>query len=286
MTIPRRDALKYVAGACLAGMAPALSAREAGPQKKKKKIPIGLQIYAVRGAFQKDVPGTLKKVAQLGYQGVEFWGYNGGDAVFKGYSAGALRKLLDANGLKCCGMHLGVKALVGATFDKTVAINKTLGNKFLIVAAAKAQMSSVDAIKAFADLLNKAAKRAKAAGMRVGYHCHGFDFKKFEGKTAWELLFSQTAPDVVMQLDVGNCAGGGGDPLAMLKKFPKRATTLHVKEFKDGTLQKGHALWEKILTNCEKRQGTQWYIVEVGGPGGMSLEEPARCLKALKQMGR
>ena len=81
-----------------------------------------------------------------------------------------------------------------------------------------------------AKLFTELAAKVKPQGMRVGYHAHGGDFKKFDGETAWDIFFSNAGPDVVMQMDIGNCLGGGGDPYAMLKKFPGRSATIHLKE--------------------------------------------------------
>src|ERR1044071_6569549 len=76
-----------------------------------RAVQIGFQLYTVRGEFSHDVPGTLKKLAEIGYKAVEFWGYSGTPAVYQEYSAAELRKFLDDCGLKCCGMHLDLKAL-------------------------------------------------------------------------------------------------------------------------------------------------------------------------------
>ncbi|HLH78770.1 MAG TPA: sugar phosphate isomerase/epimerase, partial [Chthonomonas sp.] len=90
------------------------------------KIPIGLQLYSVREQCAKDLPGVLKAVAQMGYEGVEFAGYHG-------YGAAELRKMLDDFGLKCCGAHVGIETLLGDELAKSIEFHKTLGNKFLIV---------------------------------------------------------------------------------------------------------------------------------------------------------
>ncbi len=283
MRIERRELLKLTACACLTGAVPVSGAQE---KQKKKRIPIGLQLYAVRGAFEADIPGTLKTIAKIGYKGVEFWGYGGGPTVFKGKTAGELRRMLDDVGLKCCGMHVQLKTLLGENLQKTVAINKTLGNTFLIVAAAPKEMGSVESIKRFAQTFNDLAVKAKKLGVRVGYHAHGFDFKRFDGRTGWDILFSNTKPEVVMQLDTGNCAGGGGDPVAILKKFPGRATTVHLKEYGAARFQRGNAIWQEIFRLCETMHRTQWYIVEQGGRGGKDLKIPQQCLEALHAMGK
>ncbi len=251
-----------------------------------RSIPVGMQLYAVRGAFAKDVPGTLRKLAEMGYEGVEFWGYGGGPNVFKNWTPQRMREELDRAGLKCCGMHLQTKTLVGDALKQTVEINKVLGNKYLIIAADKKRMSSPESIGQFAKLLNEAARRAKKLDMRVGYHCHGFDMKRFDGRTAWEMLFSQTSPDVVMQLDTGNCAHDGGDPIGILKKFPNRATTLHLKQYPEATLTAGNPNFLKIFRLAEQTQGTRWYIVEQGDRGGLDFDVPKKALEGIRQMGR
>src|SRR5438477_6671384 len=87
------------------------------------RIPIGFQLYTVRGEFARDVPGTLKKLGEIGYQAVEFWGYAGTPDVYQKYSATELRKFLDDSGLKCCGMHLELKALGAETLKRTIENN-------------------------------------------------------------------------------------------------------------------------------------------------------------------
>src|SRR5271167_1040851 len=102
MQTSRRRFIKSALG-CAAGMS--LSPRNSFAAMATTKIPIAFQLFTVRGEFSRDVPGTLKKLAQTGYSAVEFWAYAGTANVWKYYSAADLRKMLDENGLKCCGMH-------------------------------------------------------------------------------------------------------------------------------------------------------------------------------------
>ena len=146
------------------------------PPRQAKAIPIGFQLYTVRGEFSRDVPGTLKKLGQMGYQGVEFWGYGGTPKVYQQYSAADLRKLLDDNGLKCCGIHLDLKALSEDRLKQTIENNRVLGNEYLNVAAAKDKMGSAATIAELAALLNQAAAQCRPHKMSVGYHAHPFDF--------------------------------------------------------------------------------------------------------------
>jgi len=248
------------------------------------RIPIGLQLYAVRGEFEKDVPGTLKSVAACGYKGVEPWGYAGTPNVYKDYSAKQLRQMFDDNGLKCCGIHLDLKALEDAQFERTIENNQVLGNRFLIVAAAQKHMSSLDGIKILATILNRSAEKARPHHMLVGYHAHGFDFVKHDGRFAWDHLFSQVEPSVIMQMDVGNTLGGGGDPIGMLRKFPGRTLTIHIKRHEDKTFDSPY--YKEVFSLCETTGKTEWYVVEEGGRNGMGFEVPKDALEALKKAGK
>src|SRR5262249_60425416 len=100
----------------------------AADKPKEGKYLIGLQLYSVRDDCAKDLPGVLKAVAKMGYTGVEFAGYYG-------RSAQELRQMLDENGLKCYGTHIGLDTLLGNNFRKKVGVNWKLGNQLLVAPA-------------------------------------------------------------------------------------------------------------------------------------------------------
>jgi sugar phosphate isomerase/epimerase len=282
MSTTRRRFLKMTMGAA-AGWT-LHSAIGAEGVSTRRKIPIALQLYAVRGDFARDVPGTLKAVSKLGYEGVEFWGYGGTPNVFQEYSAKQLRTLLDDNGLKCCGMHHQLKALEPDCLGKTIENNRILGNRLLIVAAAQERMGSQEAILGLATLLNETAKKLQAEKMQVGYHAHPFDFAKIDGRFAWDILFSHTDPEVVMQMDVGNCLAGKGDPLAMLRKFPGRTPSIHIKDHQEKTFDS--KFYQEVFHLCETSCKTEWYIVEMGGNEGTGMEIPRKALADLRRLGK
>jgi sugar phosphate isomerase/epimerase len=253
------------------------------------KIPIGLQLFSVRGECSKDLPATLEAVANAGYVAAEPWGYGGEKVEWMGHSAKALRKMFDDNGLACCGMHLATGALLGDNLARTIELNQALGNRFLIIAADKGRMSSVETIRELAGILNDTAAKLQPHGLFTGYHAHGFDFEQIEGRTAWDRLFSQTRAEVIMQMDIGNCAGGGGDPIAILRKFPGRARSVHLKDYgapPGGVIGEGEADWDTIFGLCETTAGTEWFVVEEGGPDGLGFDVSARSLQALRRMGK
>lgn len=253
------------------------------------RIPIALQLYSVRGECNKDLPAAVKGVAALGYEGVEPYGYKGETDEWLGWSSADLRKMLDDNSLPCCGIHLSTDALLGDNLARSIAFNQALGNKFLIVSSDKPRMSATDTIMELAEILNGVADKLAPLGMLVGYHAHGFDFETVDGKIAWDVLFANTEPEVVMQMDIGNCANGGGDPIGTLRRFPGRARSVHLKDYglaPGGALGEGEADWEEILRLCETQHDTEWYVVEQSGPEGLGFEVPQRSLEALRRMGR
>jgi sugar phosphate isomerase/epimerase len=250
----------------------------------QKTIPIGFQLYTVRGEFGRNVPQTLKTLGQIGYKAVEFWGYAGTPEVYQKYSAGDLRKLLDDSGLKCCGMHLELKALAKENLKRTIENNQALGSEYLNVAAAKDKMGSEAGIAELATFLNQTAVECQSQKLSVGYHAHPFDFEKINGRFAWDLLFSRLEPEVNMQMDVGNCLSGKGDPIGMLKKFPGRTRTIHIKEHEEKTFDSDY--YKEVFQLCETSSGTKWYIVEMGGTLGNGFDVPRQALEKLHRLGK
>ena len=279
----RRDFLKTAAAGAGAGLV-GLGAHGRPPllaAAPVKKIPVGVQLYSVRGQAAKDLPAVLEAIGKMGYKGVEFAGYYGWESKPK-----ELKKLLDANGLKCCGTHTGLETVTGEKLKATAELHATLGNSFLIVPGLQAEGAQgwLDMAGKFNDI----AAKAKELGMRVGYHAHAGDFRKFEGKTTWEIFFDNTAADVIMQMDTGNCLQGGGDPVAILKKYPGRSASVHVKEFggpEAAVIGQGVVAWNDVFQVCETTGGTVWYVVEheVGADPMGSIKG---CLDGLRKMGR
>ena len=121
-------------------------------------------------------------------------------------------------------------------------------------------------------------------------HAHPFDFGVLEnGQVAWDMLFASTRPSVIMQMDIGNCAAGGGDPIGTLRKFPHRARSVHLKDYggpPDSVIGEGKADWAEVFRLCETQQNTEWYVVEEGGAGGLGFDICQRSLQALRRMGK
>ncbi len=226
----------------------------------KGRIPVGVQVYSVRTVAEKDLAGTIAKIAKMGYDGVEFAGYYG-------HSAKDIRKMMDDNNIVCCGTHTQMDDLSDEKLAATIEFNKTLGNKYLIVPWLQPdEANPKEGWLKYAKRLNVLAEKVKRHGMMVGYHSHAHDFAPLDGTTPWDLLFSNTSKDVIMQIDTGNAMSGGGDPVACLKKYPGRAVTVHLKEYSatnpNAMLGEGDVKWVEIFRLCRSIGGTKWYIIE------------------------
>jgi len=249
-----------------------------------KRIPIALQLYSVRDDCAKGLGKVLKETAKMGYEGVEFAGYYN-------FSASELRKMLDDNGLKCAGTHVGIQTLLGSELEKTAAFNKELGNRFLIVPGLPEEYrKDIDAWARTADVFNEIAERARRWKMLVGYHNHTIEFTAVDGKCPWDVFFSRTRKEVVMQVDTGNAMHGGADVMPYVERYPGRALTVHVKEFtsdpKGAIVGEGEISWPRFFGLCETIGNTEWYIVEQEVYTCSPMECVRRCLENLKRMGK
>ncbi len=247
-------------GAATVG-ATALAAGPSALGAARKKLPIGVQLYSVRNDFQKDIPGVLAGIKKIGYEGVEFAGY-----FSYGNNAAGLRKLLDDNGLKACGTHVqgGLPTLQGNGFARETEFNKIIGNDKLIIASGNAR--TVDDWSRFADGFSAVAEKLKPLQMRIGYHNHTGEFKAVDGQIPEYVFFDKASPDVFVQLDIGHCAHGGGDPVAVINKYRNRLVSVHVKDWVPATggdiVGEGIVKWDEVLTACAGAPNLQWYNIE------------------------
>jgi len=248
----------------------------------KVQIPVALQLYSLKHDCSKDFPGIVKKVSEMGYTGVEFAGYYD-------YSAEDIKKILDENGLACAGTHIGLPTLLGDELKKTVEFNQKIGNQYLIVPGLSQEYtSSINAWKKTADIFNDIAEKLKNYSMLVGYHNHSEEFSEMEGQIPFDIFFSNTKPEVIMQLDIGNAMHVGVDTNALLKKYPGRAITLHVKEYSktnpNALVGEGDVNWKEITETCITAGKTKWYIIEYEHPEGIPTENVKKCLDNFKNI--
>jgi sugar phosphate isomerase/epimerase len=249
-----------------------------------KKIPIAVQVYSVRQIAQADTAGVLAQIAKLGYQGVEFAGYYG-------HSAQDIKKILDDNGLKAAGSHIGLETLLGDNLAKTMEFNHTIGNKNLIVPGfAQKYRDSIDAWRNTGKMFSEIAARVKPEGFIVGYHNHGVEFEKKDGETPFDAFFGSASPDVRVQLDIGHAARAGADPLDIIKRYKGRIISVHVKEYSpkndEAVVGEGVIPWKQVFKALEASPGMEWYISEEEGKSCKGTECIAKSIGVLHKMGK
>ncbi|MNK58341.1 Inosose dehydratase [compost metagenome] len=199
------------------------------------KKEIGLQLYTLRDELPKDVKGTLEKVAKAGYMTVETYGFSIKDQ-FWGLSPQELKKILDDNGLKAVSGHYNLGSFLydGNTEELIASIEaaKVLKNEFLTVPWIDEPFRrNIEDYKKIAARVNEAAKMCKKAGLKLAYHNHDFEFKKYDGVTGYEILLNETDKDLVyFELDLYWVVHSGNDPLKLFKENPGRFKMWHVKD--------------------------------------------------------
>jgi sugar phosphate isomerase/epimerase len=280
LALSRRDALRLggVAAASV-WLSPADRARAA----TWKTIPIGTQLWCVRTQLATDIPGTLKALGALGYQGVEL------ENAF-GRPGAEWKAHLDAAGLQACGFHHRLAELSGDALAATVEFNRAIGNRNLIIRSlAPAVYTSAELLKQTADAVNQIAERLKPHGMRVGYHNHTTDFGRIDGEYWWNRFADQTSKDVILQLDTGNASEAEGVPLqSLITRNAGRTTSMHVKPFSrndpNAYLGKDDLDWPAIMTAAETHGGIEWYIIEYEKEGVPPLESLKANLELFRKL--
>ena len=176
------------------------------------KIPVGLELYSVRDFLAKDLTGTVRAVAKLGYEVVEFYSPY---LQWTPQVAGDVRKLLDDLGVKCPSTHNGNNVFTPEGLKKAIELNQAIGSKAIIMAS-PGPAKTVDDWKALSDRLNAAADTLRPLGMVAGFHNHALEWKLVDGQRPMDIIASRTAKDVVLQFDVGTAVEAGADPIAWI----------------------------------------------------------------------
>jgi sugar phosphate isomerase/epimerase len=249
------------------------------------KIPVGLELYSVRDQLKKDPESTVRAVAKMGYQDVEFY------APYLEWSedqAKQMRKLLDELGIHCYSTHNDEDSFSDSKIQKASELNKILGSRYMVLAWSDPK-PDLDGWKKVAESLNKAAEKLAPSGLKVGYHNHDAEWKPVEGKRPIEVIASNTKPSVMLQLDVGTCLEAGADPVAWIKANPGRIRSIHCKDWSPDPnvgyktlFGEGKADWKAIFQAAENQGGVEFYLIEQEGSRYPELETARRCLEAFR----
>src|SRR6185437_5457716 len=254
---------------------------------QNKSIPIGLELFSVRSALLADPMGTVKKVAGIGYQVVEFYSpyYD-----WKIDQIRDMKKLMDDLGIVCHSTHNGTASFQSANLQKTIEWNHALGGKFVVLASST-QSRDPDVWKKLAsDTLAPALDTLRAAGLRGGYHNHQTEFTPLpNGQKPMEILAANTPKDFMLQLDVGTCVEVGSDPVAWVNANPGRINSMHLKDWNKERgyrvlFGEGSVPWKPLLAAAEKTGGAEYLLIEQEGSDYSEFETAQRCLDNYRKM--
>ena len=270
-----------------------------------KKTITGVQLYSIRDEMKKDPLGTLKKLAEMGYRYVEHANYV--DRKFYGYSATEFKKILGDLGIKMPSGHTVMNSKHWDESKKeftdlwkyTIEDAALLEQQFVISPwLEETWRKDLDTLKHYMDVFNKSGELCKQAGMKFGYHNHHFEFsEQVGGQTLYDQILQNTDPQLVMQqLDIGNMYYGGGRALEVIKKYPGRFPSLHVKDeiavagsehgYESAILGAGIIDTKKVLEEAIKSGGSIHLIIEQESYQGKTpLDSVKEDLKIMKQWG-
>ena len=248
--------------ACAAGTA----ASGTGTRRLRR---VGIQLYTLRDDARRDLEGTLVNIARIGYKEVELLGSMNNF----GMAPNRLRAILDQNGLTAPSTHIDVE--VFNDLDRNIDAGKILGHQYLIVASLPdAEHAGVDDYRRWADRFNEAGARALRSGMRIGFHDEAWDFRTVNGQVLYDVFVQRTDPSVVaLQLDTGNAAVGGKDPLEFMEKYGNRYSLFHIKDAPaigattDTELGKGVVNFRKLLGMIDRIDEKHLYVEQESYPG-------------------
>ena len=245
---------------------------------------MGIQLYSVRDDMKKDPLDTMKQLAAMGYKYVEHANYV--DGKFYGYAPTEFKKALDDLGLKMPSGHTVMNAShwdaakndFTDVWKQTVADAAIVGQRYVISPwLDEGLRKNYDDLIGFLDVFNRCGELCKKSGLKFGYHNHDFEFKySLNGKQIYDIILGKTDPDLVLQqIDIGNMYGAGGRALEIIKKYPGRFESMHVKDeikatdkgemndnYESTILGKGILPVKEIVDLAKKSGGTKEFIIE------------------------
>ncbi len=225
---------------------------------------IGAQLFTLREFCKTmpDVTNTLKKVAAIGYPGVQISGFGPVDPK-------EVAKVLTDTGLICAATHVGWPRFQNE-LDAVIEEHKMWGCTHAAIGGLPGEYRSADGVKRFADEIGPIAEKLAAAGMDFSYHNHNHELVKYGEKTWLEMLYEQISPKVLKaEIDTYWIVAGGGDPVVWIRKMFGRQPLLHLKDMaispereqRFAEIGEGNLNWQAIL-QAARESGVEWLLVE------------------------
>ena len=240
--------------------------------------PIGLQLYSVRDQTTKDFEGTVRKIADMGYLGVE-------PAGFPGTTPEKGAKLFNELGLTVTSVHSA--APLGEKRNEVLDLMAALKCPYLIIPwQPKESFETRDGIRKICDFINESNQIGKEYGFSLGYHNHWWEAEyKVDGKPAYQVMLEYLEPEIIFQVDTYWMKAGGLDPAEVVRGLGSRAPILHIK---DGPAVKDQPMtavgngvmdWHSVISAGAPH--TKWQIVEMDSCATDVLEAVAESYNFL-----
>jgi sugar phosphate isomerase/epimerase len=243
---------------------------------------ISLQLYTVREETAHDMPGTLRRISEIGYPAVEFAGF--GDL-----SSQDLATITGDLGLRASGAHVPLDSW--ETDPETVVADMhTIDCAHAILPMAPPQYRGDEAAVAMlAENLNRWGELCRQEGVTFSYHNHDFEFAPLGESTMWDVLVRETDPEIVgLELDLYWIKYGGADPETVLRDVGNRVSLVHLKDMapddtrSDLPVGEGTMPWQELIQTADAI-GTQWYIAEQDNPRD-ALEDVRISLRSMRDL--
>jgi sugar phosphate isomerase/epimerase len=234
----------------------------------------------MREQTARDMPGTLRRLAEIGYGAVEFAGFGSASPT-------EIRQVLDDEGIVAIGAHVALVDLE-TRLHQALGECQILGCEYAVVPwVPESWRASPADVSRLCERLNALGELCRAEGIRLGYHNHGDEFLRIDGTTAWEILVQETSPELVdLELDLYWAAYAGVDPAEVLRRDRNRVRLVHAKDMArdgdhDAPVGEGRLDWDGILDAAGDE--VRWYIVEQDDPGDAfpAVERALRNLRSL-----
>ncbi|MFD2615899.1 sugar phosphate isomerase/epimerase family protein [Terrilactibacillus laevilacticus] len=240
-------------------------------------MPVALQLWSVKDVCEKDFFGTLEKVSEMGYDGIEFAGYYN-------ESAQNIKEKCTELGLQIVASHIPAEKILN-DLDNVISFEKELGNNYIV--CPYASYDTKDEWKSFASKLNVACKKIEDAGMTLVYHNHHHEFHKLEDTYILDYLL-EMVPHLKAELDTYWIQYAGVDVVSYMSQYDNRTPFIHLKDMKKEPMEsteigKGVLDITRFVKQAEN-QGVEWLIIEQEAFTKPSLESVEIGLINLKQL--
>jgi sugar phosphate isomerase/epimerase len=222
------------------------------------KFPVALQLYTVRDETEKDFIGTLERIAEIGYDGVEFAG-------FGEIKASQMKEALDRLGLKPAGSHTGMKLLTGK-LDEVIEYNLEIGSPYII--CPWNEYGGLEDYKEAARLFTRIGEKCTKRGLRFCYHNHAHEFRTYDGEYGLDIIYRETPPEfLAAEIDTYWVYYAGVNPPDYIRKYSGRCPIVHLKDMEAGEGRDFAEIGNGVIDiagiiDAAKDAGAEWLVVE------------------------